>query len=71
MLANSKAWTGGSPPLAYWSLPRKERLRVRFHFRQQIGHCGRPWLFSSPSGVLGYARILWNRARHDAHASSR
>lgn len=65
-----RAWTGGSRPGSFWQSSRQERDYTRRLFREQVEiDCGRDWFFSTPFGVLDYARILWNRARYDAHAT--
>lgn len=64
-------WTGGSTPRPFSKTGLAERELVHKFFREQIADCGREWFFSTPFGVMNYARILWNRARHDAHATRR
>lgn len=67
------AWTGGKAPIPYRDMTEKLRYEVRCDFRAQIDGacgCGRKWFFTTPFGVLDYARILWNRSRHDVWASN-
>lgn len=69
-IAAPRAWTGGKRNAPYKDMTPDQRRRVRQAFRHQVElEAGRTWFFSTPNGVLDYARILWNRARLDTWAS--
>jgi hypothetical protein len=72
-------WTGGTTPESYRNATSLERkLTCRF-FREDIEPI-KNWFLTAPdvasdipgkAGVLDYARVLWGRAKHDAHATVR
>jgi hypothetical protein len=62
------AWTGGSPPPAYTVSPPGRRLLISEIFREQLQDFIYYW-HELPN--LDTARISWNRAKHDAHATIR
>jgi hypothetical protein len=61
------AWTGGSAPDPLRAITRRERGLVRAEFREQARTFADYW----GRLPLDAARVLWIRARHDAHASIR
>jgi hypothetical protein len=62
------AWMGGSQPPAYKFSPRARRLLISKYFREQLQDYIYYWQSLPP---VSTARIFWNRAKHDAHASIR
>ena len=62
------AWTGGSPPPAYSYSPTARRLLISHLFREQVRTFAAYW---SECPDMSTARIFWNRAKHDAHATMR
>ncbi len=66
------AWTGGdSPTRSHKQNPRFRELRRAF-YRQQVRECGGLSLWAcAGTSSLDRARIFWNRANGDAHATIR
>lgn len=62
------AWMGGSRPKPIEECSSDEIALVSALFREQFKTWHDYWK-DSPS--LDVARIFWNRARHDAHATMR
>jgi len=62
------SWQGGSPPPAYRHSPPARRQLISHLFMQQVKTFAAYW---SELPDLSTARILWNRAKHDAHATIR
>ena len=62
------AWAGGSSPRPIGTIGRWERDIVTALFREQWNTFTAFW-GSAPDHDT--ARIFWNRARHDAHATGR
>ena len=62
------AWMGGSRPKPIKECSADEVALVSLLFREQFQTWHDYWK-DSPS--LDVARIFWNRARHDAHATMR
>ena len=65
---NRTAWTGGSSPRPWHDLGPKEKQIVKTFFLDQVADYSCYW---GTLPDLSTARILWNRARHDAHATCR
>lgn len=65
---NVVAWTGGSAPAPLLRISGTERRLVRVLFREQVAAWKDYWRRPLPADVR---RILWGRARYDAHASVR
>lgn len=69
-VANRHAWTGGSRPSSEQrKQPLFKKLKRTF-FREQVKDAGGVRNLG-PFSKLGHARILFNRARMDAHATLR
>jgi hypothetical protein len=66
--AKKRAWTGGTSPNPLAKINRFERETVRKLFREQFTTYANHWGEKPDHGT---ARIFWNRARHDAHATHR
>ena len=68
-----RAWTGGSKPRAWREVPTKERKLVSAMFRDSMRHVHEYWndYRGLNRTVIEAARIHWNRARYDAHATLR
>ncbi|QRM32684.1 hypothetical protein [Microvirga sp. VF16] len=67
-LPGMTAWTGGTPPRPLSQIGRLERALCRREFRRQLLEYRSCW-GGLPERHL--ARLFWNRARHDAHATCR
>ncbi len=67
------AWTGGDAPRPLAEISRQELSLVRLAFREAMQESVNYWGDGKAlcDTALGNARIQWNRARHDAHASIR
>ena len=62
-----KAWTGGSRPAPLSTISRCERILISILFAEQVRDYVNAW----GSIDLETARVLWGRARYDAHATLR
>lgn len=74
MLRHTTAWMGGSRPNPWLSTSCDERKKTCQLFREQCGYYLEAWgnlLPPSPGSHFEMARLFWNRARYDAHASYR
>lgn len=66
------AWTGGSTPTKEdKASPKFQEIRSQF-FRDEVNICGGLNLWAcAGTSALERARIFWNRANLDAHATLR
>ncbi len=62
------AWTGGSAPPKYADMDIRTKKLVRRAYQQQIGEYTSGWGEEPDEGTK---QIFWNRAMHDAWASTR
>lgn len=67
------AWTGGSPPRKFLQCSKGERAVRSRIFRDHMKICHDYWgdYLGLNESVLETARIYYNWARHDAHATFR
>ncbi len=64
----TKAWTGGTGPRPWSDVEGFERVYVSALFAEQVADWIECW---GNMPEMDTARIFWNRARHDAHATAR
>lgn len=67
-MTNAIAWMGGSRPLKPTEISSAERSLVSYLFREQVATFN---LFWGDMPTRDTLKTLWNRARHDAHATYR